>query len=58
MKYVLFALTLSLAACGEDRPPEPASAQADQLNEAEAMLNDLAEKERAAPSGTAPSDSN
>ena len=58
MKRLLFALTLSLAACGEDRPPEPTSAQADQLNEAEAMLNDLAANEKgAAPASTAPSNS-
>ncbi|MGH6659747.1 MAG: hypothetical protein ACREBP_08160 [Sphingomicrobium sp.] len=55
MNCLPFALTLvlALAACDEDRPPEPTSAQADQLNEAEAMLNQMEQKERAAPSGTA-----
>lgn len=53
MKNPLIALALTLAACSEERPPQPTSAQADQLNEAEALLNQLDKKERAAPTGTA-----
>ena len=37
---VLFVL---LAACREDRPPVPTAEQAEQLNEAEALLNEQAE---------------
>ena len=50
---------VALAACSDERPPEPTSAESAQLNEAEDMLNALDEnaldeKEGAAPTGTAP----
>lgn len=38
---------LVLAACGEDRPPAPSAEQAEQLNEAEDLLNDAAQQEPA-----------
>ena len=36
---------LMLAACGDERPPAPTPEQSEQLNEAEAMLDNLAEEE-------------
>ena len=39
-KKLLLALALCLAACGEQRPPAPTAEQNEQLNEAEAMLNE------------------
>lgn len=51
--WLLFLLLAS--ACDRDRPPEPTADQQDQLNEAEAMLNDMgANEEGAAPEDTAP----
>ena len=32
---------LLLAACGDDRPPAPTAEEAERLDEAEAMLNDM-----------------
>ena len=40
MKDVWIALVVVLAGCGEQRPPAPTAEQNDQLNEAEAMLNE------------------
>jgi hypothetical protein len=54
MKKLWFALVLILASCGEQRPPAPTAEQNDQLDEAEAMLNE----EGAAPESAAPSNSN
>ena len=42
MKKSLILLFLVLAECGEQRPPAPTPEQNDQLNEAEAMLNEEA----------------
>ncbi len=44
-KHLILLLFLPLAACGEQRPPAPTAEQNDQLNEAEAMLNEEAENE-------------
>lgn len=41
-KTLWMALVLILTACGEQRPPAPTAAQNDQLDEAEAMLNEEA----------------
>ena len=58
MQKTAFALALLTAACDRDRPPAPTAEQSGQLDEAEAMLNDMAENEEgAAPAGTAPSNS-
>lgn len=39
-KSICIALALALAGCGEQRPAAPTAEQNDQLNEAEAMLNE------------------
>jgi hypothetical protein len=36
---------LLLAACHDRRPPSPSAEQSDQLNQADAMLNNLAQNE-------------
>jgi len=46
MRCALPALALLLAACGDERPPAPTAEQSDQLNEAEAMLDAEAPKEK------------
>jgi hypothetical protein len=51
------ALLLLLAGCREQRPPAPTSEQSKQLNEAEAMLNDVASNEEG-PEANASSPSN
>ena len=60
MRKTVLALALLTAACDHrDQPPAPTEEQSDQLDEAEAMLNDMAENEEgAAPAGAAPSNSN
>ena len=57
MRLTICALALLLANCREQQPPAPTPEQAEQLNEAEAMLNDLAENEEG-PEANAPSPSN
>lgn len=47
MTRIAIALTLLLAAC-DRRPPAPSAAQNAQLDEAEALLNEMAENESAA----------
>jgi len=39
-KRLFLGLLFVLAGCGEQRPPTPTAEQNDQLNEAEAMLNE------------------
>jgi hypothetical protein len=54
---VIFLYLLLTAACRDQRPPAPTAEQADQLNDAEAMLNDMAKNEEG-PEANAPSPSN
>ena len=57
MRILICAVTLLLCACRDQQPPAPTSEQSEQLNEAEAMLNNLAENEEG-PEATAPGPSN
>jgi hypothetical protein len=58
MKQIVLATAVLLAACSrEEQPQAPTAAESEQLNDAEAMLNELAKEEGAAPEGTAPSNS-
>ena len=45
MRFAFVLLLLLAGACREQRPPAPTAEQANQLNDAEAMLNDLATNE-------------
>ncbi len=45
MRYLTLILALLLAACGDQGPPAPTSEQTIQLDDAEAMLNDIAANE-------------
>ena len=46
MKQILVLGALMLAACNrEEQPQAPTAAEAERLNDAEAMLNDLAKEE-------------
>lgn len=59
MRIIIVCVALLSAACDRDRPPAPSAEQSNQLDEAEAMLDELAEKEKGAvPADTAPSSSN
>jgi hypothetical protein len=44
MKIWPTVLFLAFAACDEERPPAPTSEQSDQLNQAEALLNQMDEQ--------------
>jgi len=57
MKLTPVLLGLLLAGCrNEAPPPAPTSEQSEQLDEAEAMLNDLANEEGPADRSTGPSE--
>ena len=55
-KSTLLVAALFLGACHKEEPPSPTQQQSDQLNEADSMLNDLANEE--GPEANAPSPSN
>jgi len=58
MRQLIFAASLLLAACHKEEPPAPSAEQSAQLNETEAMLNDLAANEEGpADRSTGPSNS-
>ena len=56
MRTILVATALVLAACSDDRPPAPTAEEAEQLKEAEDMLDALNE-EGPAPGSADPSNS-
>ena len=45
MKQTILAATMILTACRNDRPPTPTGEESAQLNEAEDILNAMAENE-------------
>ena len=45
MRYLVAFALLSLSACHKDEPPAPTAEQSRQLNEAEDMLDNMAENE-------------
>jgi hypothetical protein len=55
-KAILALLMLSLAACRDERPPAPTAEQSQQLNEADAMLNEMRNEE--GPEDRSPGPSN
>ena len=54
MRYALPFL-LMLAACGDQRPPAPTAEQSARLDEADALLDNLANEEVPADRSTGPS---
>ena len=57
VKNLVACALLLLAACKDDRPPAPTAEESAQLNQAEDMLNDLAQNEEG-PEANASSPSN
>jgi len=56
MKKIVMLGVLLLASCNrQDRPEAPTPAETQRLDDAEEMLNSLANEEGAAPADTAPS---
>ena len=56
MKLIIMLVALLLTACDrEEKPQPPTAAEAERLNDAEEMLNDLANEEGAASEEAAPS---
>ena len=56
-KIILAALFLTAACNREEQPQAPTAAESERLNDAEAMLNDLAKEEGPATEATDPSNS-
>ena len=57
MKQFFLTALLLVAACKDNRPPAPSQQQSAQLNEADAMLEAMAQNEEG-PEANAPSPSN
>ena len=56
-RSILASMFLLLVSCNDHRPPTPTREQADQLNEADTMLNDLANEEGPVDRSAGPSNS-
>ena len=57
MRQIIIGATLLLVACHDRRPPAPTAEQSQQLNDADAMLNDLANEEGPEANASGPSNS-
>ena len=57
MRALFVVALLSLGACHKDQPPAPTAVQAEQLNDADAMLDNFANEEGPADRSTGPSNS-
>jgi hypothetical protein len=55
MKPLILCAAVLAAGCHDNRPPAPTAEQSNQLNEADAMLNDLSNEEGPAANATGPS---
>jgi hypothetical protein len=44
-RYLVLTALMLLGACRDERPPAPTAEQSDQLNEAEDMLNGMAQND-------------
>ena len=55
MKRIIICALLLIAACHDRRPPAPTAQQSQQLNEADSMLNDLANEEGPEANASGPS---
>lgn len=58
MKVFLPAALLFVSGCQDEQPPAPSAEQSSQLNEADSMLNGLANEEGPADHSAGPSNSN
>jgi hypothetical protein len=57
VKPIFLCALILLAACRKEEPAAPTSEQSQQLNEAENMLNDMAQNEEGPEHGPGPSNS-
>jgi hypothetical protein len=55
VKQLIVCVLLLLAACKDERPPAPTAEQSRQLNDAEDMLNNVANEEGPADRSASPS---
>ena len=55
MRRIIICALLLIAACHDRRPPAPTAEQSQQLNEADSMLNDLANEEGPEANASGPS---
>jgi hypothetical protein len=57
MRAILFCVLLVLASCRKNEPPAPTPEQSAELNDADAMLNNVANEEGPANRSAGPSNS-